>query len=102
VILSTENSGTLPWVLSDDKSVWTAPLPDGRTAMIERLDDDESFLPRVADAVGPVCDGVLAAAQWAAEWAARPAPCSLCGLRAERGVEPPPGGCTCQAAQDAR
>jgi hypothetical protein len=27
------------------------------------------------------------------------ADCSLCRLRAERGVEPPPGGCTCQADQ---
>jgi hypothetical protein len=26
------------------------------------------------------------------------APCSLCQLRAARGVEPPPGGCTCQTA----
>ena len=26
-----------------------------------------------------------------------PEPCGLCQLRAERGIEPPPGGCTCQA-----
>lgn len=25
-------------------------------------------------------------------------PCGLCWLRSERGVQPPPGGCTCQAA----
>jgi hypothetical protein len=27
------------------------------------------------------------------------APCSLCQLRAARGIEPPPGGCTCPAGQ---
>jgi len=29
------------------------------------------------------------------------APCGLCTLRAERGIEPPPGGCTCQGARAA-
>ena len=95
----SDSTPCLPWKLSDDQSTWTAQLPDGRTASIERLDDGASFLPRVGDAVGPVCAGVLSAAQWAAEWAARTVPCGRCQLRAERGIEQPPGGCTCQAAR---
>jgi hypothetical protein len=38
--------------------------PDGRTAVIERLDNGESFLPRVGDVTGPVCADVLGAAAW--------------------------------------
>ncbi len=106
MILSTNFSDStpcLPWVMSDDKSKWRAELPDGRTAGIERLDDGASFLPKVHESaqdfeVGPVFDGVLAAAQWCTELAARTVPCGLCQLRAERGIKPPPGGCTCQAA----
>ena len=60
----------LPWMMAGDGSRWTALLPDGSTAMIERLDDGVSFLPRVGDAVGPVCAGVLGAAAWCAEYAA--------------------------------
>jgi hypothetical protein len=29
-------------------------------------------------------------------------PCSLCQLRAERGIDQPPGGCTCQAAEESK
>jgi hypothetical protein len=29
------------------------------------------------------------------------APCGLCRLRAERGIEQPPGGCTCLSGDDA-
>jgi hypothetical protein len=113
--LSTENSGTLPWTMDPDGSCWRAQLPDGRTAVIRRVLGDDglsssSFVPTVHESredyvTGPARAGVLAAAQWAAEYAARPAPCGLCQLRAERGIEPPPGGCTClagDAAQDAR
>jgi hypothetical protein len=94
-------AGSLSWSVSADGSTWRAALPDGRTAVIERLDDGESFLPKVHEsrsdfAVGPVCAGLLGAAAWCSEFAA---PCSLCQLRAARGIEPPPGGCTCQAGQ---
>lgn len=67
---------SLPWIMSEDKSQWSAQLPDGRTAVIERLEDGDedgngaSFLPWVGDAVGPVCAGLLGAAAWAAEFAA--------------------------------
>ncbi len=59
----------LDWTVSDDGSKWRMELPDGRTAVIERLDDGESFLPTVRDragdcATGPVCAGLLAAAFW--------------------------------------
>lgn len=62
--------GPLPWEMSDDKSRWRAMLPDGRAALVERLDDGVSFLPTVYDAsgvpaVGPVFDGLLGAANWA-------------------------------------
>jgi hypothetical protein len=68
-------AGSLPWVMSEDGSKWRAELPDGRTAVIERLDDGTSFLPKVHEsredfAVGPVCAGVLGAAAWAAKFAA--------------------------------
>jgi hypothetical protein len=66
----------LPWTLTEDRSQWTATLPDGRTAVIERLGDQESFLPRVGDAVGPVCAGVLAAAQWVDQYTSCPAWCA--------------------------
>jgi hypothetical protein len=70
----------LPWIKSEDGSEWRAELPDGRTAVIERLDDGDengdgaSFLPKVHEsredfAVGPVFAGVLAAAAWVAEYA---------------------------------
>ena len=56
------------------ESQWRAQLPDGRTAVIDRLDDGLSFLPRVYESAsdfesGPVCDGVLSAANWVAEFA---------------------------------
>jgi hypothetical protein len=65
----------LQWTMDEDGSTWRAELPDGRTAVIERLDDGESFLPKVHEsrqdfAVGPVCAGLLGAAAWAAEFAA--------------------------------
>lgn len=66
----------LPWIMSEDKTTWNAELPDGRTARIVRLDDGASFLPTIHEsagdfATGPVFDGVLAAANWAVEYAAR-------------------------------
>lgn len=132
-------AGSLPWTMDEDGSRWRAVLPDGRTAVIERLggahmcpcghraaehsniesgecladgcgcvrlaEFGPSFLPRVYEsrtdfAVGPVCAGLLGAGAWVAQYAgAGTAPCSLCQLRAARGIEPPPGGCTCQAGQ---
>jgi hypothetical protein len=59
----------LPWETSGD-GVWTAQLPDGRTARIERLDDGASFLPWVGEFTGPVCAGLLPAANWCTEHAA--------------------------------
>jgi hypothetical protein len=60
--------------MDEDGSTWRAELPDGRTAVIERLDDGASFLPKVHEsrqdfATGPECAGVLAAAAWVAEYA---------------------------------
>ena len=73
--IAEEAAGSLPWIMSEDGSTWRAQLPDGRTAVIERLDDGASFLPKVYEsrsdfAVGPVCAGVLGAAAWAAGRAA--------------------------------
>ena len=74
-------AGSLPWKMDEDGSTWRAQLPDGRTAVIERLDDGDedgngaSFLPKVHEsredfAAGPVCAGLLGAAAWAAQFAA--------------------------------
>lgn len=76
---STRTAGNKPqpWTWSSDKTKWTVTLPDGRPAVIERLEDGDedgngaSFLPSVAGAPGPVCDGVLAAARWVDEFAAQ-------------------------------
>jgi hypothetical protein len=67
-------AGSLPWIMSEDGSKWRAEMPDGRTAVIERLDDGTSFLPilyesRLDFATGPVCAGLLGAAAWAATYA---------------------------------
>jgi hypothetical protein len=67
-------AGSIPWTMSDDETTWRAQLPDGRTAVIERLDDGESFLPKVYEssadfATGPVCAGVLDAAAWVWDFA---------------------------------
>jgi hypothetical protein len=59
-------AGSLPWVMSGDGTRWTAALPDGRTAVIERLGDGASFLPRIGDTAGPACAGLLGAAAWVA------------------------------------
>lgn len=58
----------LPWMLNEDKTTWTAVRPDGTPVSVERLDDGVSFLPRAGSAVGPVFDGVMAAATWAEEY----------------------------------
>lgn len=68
-------AGSLPWTMDEDGSTWRAALPDGRTAVVERLDDGKSFLPTVHEsrldfATGPVCAGLLGAAAWAAQFAA--------------------------------
>ena len=73
-------AGPLPWILSEDKTTWRAQLPDGRTAVIERVlgEDGEAsllFVPAVYESAtdfvtGPECSGVPAAAQWVAEHAA--------------------------------
>lgn len=67
----------LPWTMPDDGTRWTAFLTDGRMAVVERLDDEVSFLPRISafgkgdeEAVGPVCDGLMSAARWCEERAA--------------------------------
>lgn len=85
--MSTENSEStpaLPWMLSEDKTRWTAPLPDGRTATIKRVLGNDGlsshmFVPRVYESsldfeTGPACAGVMAAAQWAEKLAAGNAP----------------------------
>ena len=59
------------WEMSADGSRWRTVLRDGRTAVIERLDAGGSFLPTVYESAavfetGPVCDGLLPAANWAA------------------------------------
>jgi hypothetical protein len=51
---------------------WTAVRPDGLELVVERLDDGMSFLPRAGAAVGPVFDGLPAAATWATEFAPGP------------------------------
>jgi hypothetical protein len=58
-------AGSLPWTMDGDGSTWRAQLPDGRTAVIERLDDADGqgsafFLPKEHESrqdfsVGPVC-----------------------------------------------
>ncbi|MGH3171001.1 MAG: hypothetical protein ACRDN0_34665 [Trebonia sp.] len=73
-------AGSLPWTMADDGSHWRAVLPDGRTGVIRRVvgEDGESSLLFVATVyesaldfvTGPECAGVLAAAAWAAEFAA--------------------------------
>ena len=73
-------AGALPWVMSEDKTTWRAQLPDGRTAVIERVlgaDGEASllFVPTVYESAtefvtGPECSSVPAAAQWVAEHAA--------------------------------
>lgn len=71
----------LSWAMSEDGTTWRAQLPDGRTAKIERLEDGDedgngaSFLPTVHEsaedfAAGPVCDGLMTAANWVAEYTA--------------------------------
>lgn len=70
-----EPAPALPWMRSQDGTRWSAVLADGRTGVIERLDDGASFLPKVHEsstefATGPACGSFLAAAGWAAEFAA--------------------------------
>jgi hypothetical protein len=68
------------WTRDEDGAHWRAQLPDGRTAVIERLADagengeGASFLPKVYEScgdfeTGPVCAGLLDAAAWVAELA---------------------------------
>lgn len=68
------------WTRDEDGAHWRTQLPDGRTAVIERLaegDEDgegASFLPKVHESrgdfeTGPVCAGLLDAAAWVAELA---------------------------------
>jgi hypothetical protein len=134
-------AGLLPWVMAADGSTWRAQLPDGRTAVIERLDGAHtcacshhaaehsniesgecladgcgcvrlaefgpSFLPRVYEsrtdfAVGPVCAGVVGAAAWCSEFAAR-APLAGPCAGGDPGHEPCSVpflcGCACHAGQ---
>lgn len=134
-------AGLLPWVMSEDGSTWRAQLPDGRTAVIERLDGAHtcacghhaaehsniesgecledgcgcvrlaefgpSFLPKVHEsrsdfATGPVCAGVVGAAAWCSEFAARAPLAGPCAGR-EPGHEPCSVpflcGCACHAGQ---
>lgn len=70
------------WTRDEDGAHWRTQLPDGRTAVIERLaegDEDgqgAQFLPKVYESrqdfeTGPVCAGLLDAAAWVAELADR-------------------------------
>jgi hypothetical protein len=69
--------GPLHWLRSADTTRWTAALPDGRLAVVERLGDGDaygngaSFLPRISafgksdeEVTGPVVGDVLSAARW--------------------------------------
>jgi hypothetical protein len=71
----------LSWTMDEDGTRGRAELPDGRFALVERLEDGDedgdgaSFLPTIREsagdfATGPVCDGLLGAMAWAAGYAA--------------------------------
>jgi hypothetical protein len=67
-------AGAWPWVIAEDGASWTVKLPDGRTGLVERLDDGASFLPWVGIPAdrrgqsGPVCAGLIPAAAWVGEY----------------------------------
>jgi hypothetical protein len=81
-MLAAEQPGTLPgWTEEEDGDGrrWRTALADGRTAVIERLDDDRSFLPKVHESAGeyeagPVAYSAAAAAAWCVQLAAEPEP----------------------------
>lgn len=71
----------LDWKMDEDGSRWKAEMPDGRTAVIERVlgeggQSSMLFVAAVYESrgdfvTGPACAGVLAAAQWASAEAAK-------------------------------